>query len=123
MTLYDEIGAEFISKAIREFYSQAVLDPIIGHFFFGVDVEHLISKQIEFTSRLFGYKDSQANTTRPLKSVHQALKIRAPHFARRQVLMSSVLDKLGLDPELKRQWLYLEAQLKPLIVSKASKSL
>jgi len=118
MTLYDEIGAEFISKAIREFYSQAVNDPIIGHFFFNVDVEQLISKQIEFTSRLLGYKDSELAKSRPLKSVHQPLKIRGPHFARRQVLMSSVLDNLGLDSKLKKQWLDLEAQLKPLIVSK-----
>lgn len=123
MTLYDEIGVEFVSKAIREFYSQAVVDPIIGHFFFNVEIEQLISKQIDFTSRMLGMQSAEAASSRPLKTVHHPLHIRGPHFSRRQKLMASVLESLGLDEKLRKQWLALEAQLKPHIVNKASKSL
>jgi truncated hemoglobin YjbI len=120
MSLYDEIGAECIEKAIREFYSRAVIDPIIGYFFFNVEIETLIAKQIDFTSRLFGFKGSETVKTRSLKSVHHPLHIRGPHFARRQVLMSEVLRDLGLDERQRKEWLKLEAQLKPLIMKSST---
>lgn len=118
MSLYEDIGAELVEKAVREFYTRAVIDPIIGHFFFNVDVEHLITKQVEFTSRMLGKKDAQVPLTRSLKSVHHALGIRSPHFARRQVLMSQVLEDLKVPEDYKKEWLNLEAQLKSLIVKK-----
>ena len=120
MSLYDEIGREFIEKAVREFYTRAVQDPIIGHFFFKVDVESLILKQIAFTCKLLGEKGGAGLKAAPLKSVHGPLGIRGPHFARRQKLMGMVLDDMGLRKEWRDAWLHLEFQLKPLIISKAS---
>jgi truncated hemoglobin YjbI len=121
MSLYDDIGGDFIKTAIHEFYARAVVDPIIGHFFFEKDIDTLIRKQIDFTSRLLGHKDSQTPLSRPLKSVHHPLGIHSAHFARRQKLLAQVLDDLGLDPVLRDKWLGGEQQLKPLIVRGSAK--
>lgn len=120
MSLYDEIGRERIEKAVREFYSRAVVDPLIGHFFFKIKIEDLIDKQIDFSSRLLGYKDSSSAQSRPLKAVHHALKIRPVHFARRQKLMSTVLKDIGLEDDLIEKWMGLENSLKNLILSDES---
>lgn len=120
MSLYDEIGGDTIAEAIREFYTQAVVDPLIGHFFFDVQIEELIAKQIAFSERLLGRKDSSATETRSLKAVHHPLKIHSVHFARRQKLFASVLEEVGVEEHARKAWLEREAQLKALIVSPAN---
>ena len=40
-TLYDQIGEEFIRRAIIEFYKRAFADMMIGHFFFGKNHDEL----------------------------------------------------------------------------------
>ena len=116
MSLYDDIGNEFIVRAVQEFYERAVVDPLIGQFFFKIKIADLISKQINFTARLLGRKDATPSEARALKTVHHALNINAVHFARRQKLMATVLADLGLPADQRKAWLKLEAQLKPLIV-------
>lgn len=119
MTLYESIGADFITRAINEFYTRAVEDPLIGHFFFKVDIDTLISKQIIFSSRLLGSKAKTSKdepSTRSLRSVHAPLKINSVHFARRQKLLENVLADLGLSEPLRTAWLNLEGQLKASIV-------
>ncbi len=115
MSLYDEIGSLLIEKVIREFYSRAVVDPLISHFFFEKDVEALIHKQIAFASRLLGAK-VEATKPRLLKEVHFALQIRNAHFARRQRLMKEVLEDFKLPKTHIEKWLILEAAQKNLIV-------
>lgn len=122
MTLYETIGADFISQAIEEFYTRAVEDPLIGHFFFKVDIDSLVAKQILFSSRLLGLKTKHSKdetTTRSLKAVHAPLRINAVHFARRQKLLENVLSDLGLSKDLRTAWLSLEGQLKSSIVQNA----
>lgn len=114
MTLYDRIGANLVSEAITEFYRRAFEDGIIGHFFFGKDREEITAKQISFAASMLGGPRNYQG--RPLEPVHRAFDIRRPHFDRRQRLMAEVLNELGLDAELRDEWLALEEQLRPLIV-------
>ncbi|MGE0172776.1 MAG: truncated hemoglobin [Oligoflexales bacterium] len=113
--LYDQIGPDFIVKAITSFYDKAFEDPIIGHFFMGKDKAALVQKQIDFASSMLGGPKNYRG--RPLAAVHAELPIRPPHFGRRQVLMREVLEDLGLDKDLMESWLLLEQKLKPLILS------
>jgi truncated hemoglobin YjbI len=114
-TLYEHIGADFITNAITEFYLRAFNDPIIGHFFFNKNRADITAKQIDFATNLLGgpklYKGM------PLEKAHVLLNIRKPHFGRRQVLMGEVLTEMGLDERLKTSWLELEEKLRGLIVN------
>lgn len=121
MTLYEDIGEAFIEKTVREFYSRAVIDPLISHFFFNIDVETLIKKQVEFTKRLLGARNLDSPHSRSLKQVHAPLGIRSTHFARRQKLMEEVLNDLKLDQKLSKEWLKRESSLRALIVSQERK--
>ena len=119
ISLFTRIGEDFVVKAIREFYARAERDGIIGHFFLGKDLEHIISMQIVFATALLGGPRNYKG--KPLGPAHDVLPLRPPHFGRRQILMREVLDDLGLDAELKEGWLALEEQLKPVIMGAAGK--
>jgi truncated hemoglobin YjbI len=112
-SLYDRIGEDFIRRAITEFYRRAETDGIIGHFFFGKDLPHIIAQQIDFASNMLG--GPKVYRGKPLRAAHAQLRIGLPHFGRRQMLMAEVLKELALDAELAKAWLDLEEQLKPLI--------
>lgn len=113
-TLFERIGSDLIEQAITEFYRIAFTDGIIGHFFFDKDQTEITAKQIAFATAMLG--GPRLYQGRPLGPIHRGLRIGRPHFDRRQVLMADVLDELQLAPELKREWLALEEQLRPLIM-------
>lgn len=114
-SLYDLIGPTFIANAVAEFYRRAFLDGMIGHFFFHSDINHITQEQILFATAMLG--GPQQYRGKPLKSAHKPFVIRKPHFGRRQVLMREVLDDLGLAPDLRDQWLAMEDQLRPLVLT------
>lgn len=113
MNLYEQIGQERLAKILTEFYVRAFTDPMIGHFFWHHDREHLTTQQIAFATNLLG--GPRLYQGRPL-SIHLKLPIRPPHFARRQVIMREVMEELGLERELAEAWLALEERLRPQIL-------
>ena len=117
MTLYDEIGKEFVEKAITEFYIRAFEDRMIGHFFFEKNREYITRMQIDFATSALGGPRNYVGKS--LVEAHRTLNMRLPHFKRRQVLMAEVLDELGLRDDLKQKWLDLEESLRPLILGTA----
>ena len=120
MTLYDEIGHEFISKAIREFYSRAFKDSMICHFFMNSDFEHLVAAQTQFAiAMLDGPKEYRGKS---LDAAHQPFQIRPPHFGRRQVIMGEVLQDLALSPRLQSLWLDREEKFKSKILRAARRT-
>ena len=120
LTLFDRIGEATLVAAITRFYELAFVDPLLGHFFFGRDRAHLTQQQIDFTRSLFGGPTRYQG--KPLLQAHRPLPIRAPHFARRQVLMADVLTELGVDLDVRRELLEREETLRPLIMSSAAHS-
>jgi hemoglobin len=118
-TLYDLIGPAFIEKAVTEFYRRAFVDPMISHFFFHSDINHITKEQIDFASAMLG--GPQNYRGKSLKAAHAPFSIRPPHFGRRQILMAEVLIDLELDKELAAQWLTLENQFKNVIINSSHK--
>ncbi|MBP6219089.1 MAG: group 1 truncated hemoglobin [Oligoflexales bacterium] len=114
--LFDKFGEILISKIIARFYDLAFDDPIIGHFFFGLSKEQLIQKQIIFASVMLG-SPSHQYLGDSLHKIHAPLKIRLPHFGRRQKIMEQVLTEFQIADELKEDWLKLELKLKRQVVS------
>ena len=113
-SLYERIGPETIRTSLAIFYERAFNDGIIGHFFFGKDRQHITEQQIAFATAMLG--GPRLYRGKPLAAAHGALAIRAPHFMRRQVLLSEVLSELGLADDLRASWLALEEDLRPLII-------
>ena len=112
--IFHQIGAELIQKAIRLFYDRAFEDPMIQHFFMHSDKEHLIREQTLFATALLGGPRQYKGL--PLEKAHEKRSIRLPHFRRRQILMGEVLTELGLEDELRKEWLRREETLRPLIL-------
>lgn len=114
-TLYDLIGPAFIANAVAEFYRRAFADGMIGHFFFHSDINHITQEQITFVTAMLG--GPQQYRGKPLKTAHKPFNIRKPHFGRRQVLMGEVLTELGLAEDLRTQWLAMEEQFRPVVLT------
>jgi hemoglobin len=114
LTHYEQIGEDFIRKAIDEFYRRAFTDMIIGHFFFGKNHDELAAHQIDFTIAALGGPRRYAG--RSISEAHGAHDIRRPHFDRRRMILREVLDELGLKPYLRDAWLAQEEAFRPLIV-------
>ena len=115
LSLYDQIGHAFITKAVAEFYQRAFADVMIGHFFFKSDINHITSQQIAFVSAMLGGPSTYQG--KPLKLAHKPFLIRPVHFNRRQVLMREVLTDLGLAQNLADAWLAIEDQFRQVIIN------
>lgn len=113
-TLYEQIGEEFIRKAVEEFYRRAFTDMIIGHFFFGKNHDELAAHQIDFTVAALGGPRRYAG--RSISEAHRIHNIRRPHFDRRRMILREVLDEFGLAPHLRDAWLTQEEAFRSLIV-------
>ena len=115
LSLYDQIGHAFITKAVAEFYQRAFADVMIGHFFFKSDINHITTQQIAFVSAMLGGPSTYQG--KPLKLAHKPFLIRPVHFNRRQVLMREVLTDLGLAQNLADAWLAIEDQFRQVIIN------
>jgi hemoglobin len=113
-SLFEEIGPANITSIVRRFYDRVFEDAMIFHFFVDRDKEHLIQMQIEFVTGLLGGPRNYRG--KPLRAAHQPLKIRPPHFGRRQVILKETLEEFGLTNDQVEHWLSLERQFKPAII-------
>lgn len=114
-SLYDRLGEKKLRDVITEFYKRATQDGIIGHFFFNIDHQQLVEKQIAFSKALLGGPSNYQG--KGLRAAHQGISVRPAHFDRRQRIMQAVLQELSVDEEIARQWLALEHRLRPLVVA------
>src|SRR5205809_98151 len=106
LSKYKELNEQSIAKVVRFFYEKAFVDPLIQHFFFNKDHEHLIEQQTNFAIALLGGPSKYKG--RPLASLHHELKIKLTHFKRRQVLMKETLEEQGISKEAADYWLKKE---------------
>lgn len=103
---------------MKAFYEKCLYDPMISHFFMGVDHDQLVSAQFDFVSGLLG--GPKAYRGKALTAAHGSMTIRPPHFLRRQRLLAETMAEVGLDAELSEAWLALEERLRPLIMNDAA---
>ena len=106
---------DIISAIVRSFYRKAFVDPLIQHFFFNKDHDHLIEQQTAFTIALLG--GARNYRGRPLAPLHHALPIKDTHFKRRRILMQETMQEFSLSSELQTIWLAKEDALRPHIIS------
>ena len=109
-------GFQQILGVVRRFYVKAFRDPIIGHFFFQKDHEHLIRMQASFVMSMLGLSE-ESYRGRPLRLVHKGLPLAHVHFNRRMVLLGEELEKSDIPQAWGRRWLELEERFRPQIVN------
>jgi truncated hemoglobin YjbI len=114
------VNEELITAIIKEFYQVAESDPIIGHFFFGKDLEHITLQQTKFAIGLLGGQGAYKGKS--MDEAHRSLQIRPAHFDRRQVLLKQLMLKHGLPEAPCREWLRREHRLRGLIVGSEQES-
>lgn len=114
------INEELITAIVKEFYQIASSDPIIGHFFFAKDLEHITLQQTKFAIGLLGGQGAYKGKS--MDEAHRDLQIRPAHFDRRQVLLKQVMLKHSLPDETCREWLRREQRLRGLIIAPAHES-
>lgn len=116
--LYQELGSQTIREVITKFYSMALTDVLIGHFFFNKDLETLIERQFEFTSRMLG-DEKMVYHGKPVPEAHRPFFIGEPHYKRRQVLLRQAMTESGVESSTQEQWIAREDILKPMVIGQA----
>ena len=116
-TLFEEIGETKIRQSIERFYEKAFIDPIISHFFFQKDHDHLSKMQFLFTATMLGSR-SHAYTGTSMRSAHGCLNIKKAHFDRRRTLLIETLKEVGVDKKHIDRWVALEENFRDLVVGK-----
>lgn len=115
-SLFDQIGEEKIRSSIKSFYEKAFKDPMISHFFFGKDINHLIEMQFLFSASMLG-SSKYTYSGKPMKKAHTGLPFKTPHFNRRKILLRETLLENNVNKDLVEAWLNLEEKFRPLIVT------
>ena len=114
--LLDLIGEDKVKEVITRFYDRVFVDPVISHFFFKKNKDHLIRRQTEFTLVLLGSKSHRYNGV-SMKAAHRNLGLKNVHFDRRKIIMKETLKDLSINGVLSSRWLKLEEKFRPLLVS------
>ena len=115
MSVFQKLGADKITAVITEFYTRAMHDPIIGHFFFQHDHNQLLKGQLAFSIGMLGGPKTYRG--RALFHIHQPLPIRHAHFNRRLTMLRELFAQFQVDASSAEQWLAEEEKLRPAIVS------
>jgi truncated hemoglobin YjbI len=113
--IYEILGEKKIKEVVRSFYNDAVIDCIIGHFFFNKDIERIIKNQVDFSCIMLGDR-SRTYSGVKINKAHEKLKIRLAHFNRRQTLLGNTLVKHNIPYDIKEKWMELELKFKDLIL-------
>lgn len=120
--IYQKIGQEKGLEAIlRDFYQALTRDILVGYFFEGKDLEHIITQQKSFLMRAMGATRSYSG--QPPARAHENLPpIWMGHFDRRLRILEETLQKHGLSAEDIRIWVDFEETFRNSIVSPDSHS-
>ena len=114
--IVDEVGGpEKIESILRAFYSQMEKDILVGYFFSGKNLEHIILQQKSFFLRSAGITPSYSGKS-PARAHDQLPKILKGHFDRRLVLLKQTLESFGLSQESIRDWISFEESFRKAIV-------
>ncbi len=113
--LKDFGGLEGLQNLVLEFYQQLNRDLMIGFLFRPFPIEKLVDGQVEYVRRLFG-DHSGTYPLRSLKEVHQALRINAGQFDRRQKILVDLLRTRKIPEAASNRWLQADHRLKAAIL-------
>lgn len=99
--LYEIIGGRrMINSAVELFYQKVLADESVKHFFDGVDMEHLRTRQSMFVTMLLG--GEFVYTGRDIREAHARPRLMGmtdPHFETLLRHFRAALEELGVPPD------------------------
>jgi truncated hemoglobin YjbI len=100
-SLYETIGGRrTVSAAVESFYRRVLADITVRHFFSGVNMEHLRTRQSMFVSMLLG--GQIVYTGREITTAHAGSReqgLNDTHFDTILLHFRASLEEVGVDPE------------------------
>ena len=97
-SLYDKYGGiPVISKIVHNFYGRILKSPDLKKFFENVNIESLMSHQIQLFSHVMG-GPTQFDLGR-LKNAHSRMNIQGEHFAEVAEILEETLEDAGVEEE------------------------
>ncbi|MDD9952492.1 MAG: hypothetical protein OXT67_13100 [Zetaproteobacteria bacterium] len=107
-----------IQAIFEDFYTKAFADGILGHFFFGLDKQRIITFQTAFTCQMLGIPGATPYRGRGLKQAHADLPpFKRVHLMRRRHLMREVLEQHKVPADWCELWQAKEHALEALVTS------
>lgn len=100
---FQRIGAATLRGVVQDFVHRMVRDPMIGFFFWNVDVPTLVQREYEFTARFLG--GDVPYTGRPMARAHRPHRIMGGQFDRRRQILKETLEDHQLPSDLQATWL------------------
>ena len=108
-------GTDRLRAIVHDFYRQVFDDAMIGFFFAGNDLEHLVDMQVEYVRARLGTEDVDYTGT-PIRGAHRDLPILPAHFDRRHELLVETLRDWDVPDHVYEAWVALERRLRDLVV-------
>jgi len=98
--LYDLVGGRrTISDATERFYRRVLEDDSLRHFFSGIDMDHLRSRQLMFISMLLGGGEYRGKNMRSAHALARSQGLNDAHFDTFLKHFRAALEEVGVKPE------------------------
>jgi hemoglobin len=98
--LYDLVGGRrTISDATECFYRRVLEDDSLRHFFSGIDMDHLRSRQLMFISMLLGGEEYRGKNIRSAHALARSQGLNDAHFDTFLKHFRAALEEVGVTPE------------------------
>lgn len=114
--IYEKIGREKgLEIILKDFYQRLSSDVMLGFFFDGKNLPHIIEMQKRFLMKAMGASDSYSGLP-PNSAHHKIAPILSGHFDRRHVILTETLKVHGLNDSEIKTWLEFENAFRDRIV-------
>src|SRR6185369_18077508 len=98
MTLLDELGGrDAVEMVVAAFYERVLTDPLLAHYFQGVQMTRLYAHQADFFCAVLGNQDCYRG--RDMRTIHAGMNISDEEFDAVAMHLSSALGDCGAGQE------------------------
>ena len=120
MTLLDELGGrEAVEMVVAAFYERVLTDPLLSHYFRGVQMTRLYAHQADFFCAVLGNQDCYRG--RDMRTIHAGMNISDEEFDAVAMHLQSALGDCGADKQQIDAVVSLVAPLRKDVVTRSAK--
>ena len=115
LTKENSLPDKNLEVLLESFYGKMLSDTMLGFFFQGKDLKHIVEQQKSLLMMVMGFKKTYEG--KPVNQAHQNLPPILPgHFDRRLVLLKETLQENNISLKAQEEWLSFENQFRNVIV-------
>ncbi|HET9021646.1 MAG TPA: group 1 truncated hemoglobin [Ornithinibacter sp.] len=109
-------GAPAVAAVVDELYKRVTTDPLVGHYFEGIDLPRLKRHMVLMLTSVLGGPDDYDG--RPLDEAHQPLGITDEDYARVGEHLMAILAEAGAPEDVQGDVAGVLGAVRPQVVSK-----